>query len=115
MNQEKSIFSKIIDRELAADIVFESNAIIVIKSIQPHAPIHLLAIPKVPFQNIHELLASIEHKDLLWELLNTLRTLAIDLGIDTSGYKLVVNTGNDAGQSVNHLHIHLLGGAPLQE
>lgn len=112
---EKSIFSRIIDRELPADILFENESIIVIRNIAPHAPIHLLGITKQPYQSIHSLLQDPNGKDLLWQLMQCLSNLAIELGIAESGYKLTTNVGVDGGQSVSHLHVHLLGGMQLQE
>jgi histidine triad (HIT) family protein len=111
---EKSIFSKIIDREIPADIVFESERIIVIKDINPDAPVHLLGITKKPYQNVHELLKDGNQADLLWELMSTLAQVAEEQGIAESGYRLITNSGKDAHQIVPHLHVHLVGGARLQ-
>lgn len=113
MNQNPTVFSKIIDRELPSDIVFESENIIIIKNIQPHAPVHLLGITKKPFNSLHELLLDTNNRDLLWELFSSLASQAEKLGLDASGYRLATNIGKDAGQSVPHLHVHLLGGAEL--
>ncbi|MCC2631538.1 MAG: histidine triad nucleotide-binding protein [Patescibacteria group bacterium] len=110
---EPSVFTKIINRELPADIVFEDERIIVIKNIHPQAPVHLLGITKHPFVQIHELLSDEANKNILWELFSRLGTIATELGIDKSGYKLVTNCGEDGGQSVPHLHVHLLGGGKL--
>lgn len=115
MNEETTVFSKIINRELPADIVFENENIIVIKSNNPQAPVHLLGITKKPFISLHHLLQSEENIPLLWELFHALAKIAVDLGIDKSGYKLVSNCGREAGQTVFHLHVHLLGGKKLSE
>lgn len=109
---EKTIFSRIIDREVPADIVFENDRIIVIKDIKADAPVHLLGITKHPYKNIRELLESGD-KELLWELMSTLGKMAEEQGIAESGFRLVSNNGPDANQVVPHLHIHLLGGEPL--
>lgn len=118
MNQsqpaEKSVFAKVIDRELPADIVFENERLIVIKNIHPLAPVHLLGITKEPFASIHDLLQSGNHQDLLWELFHTLSDIAVRMGLD-NGYKLTTNVGADAGQTIFHLHVHLLGGSKLEE
>jgi histidine triad (HIT) family protein len=111
---EKSVFSKIIDRELPAEIVFENDHIIVIKDIQPDAPIHLLGITKKPYTNLDELLQEADGRDLLWELYSRLSQIAHDHGIDKTGYRLVTNIGEHAHQIVPHLHVHLLGGEKLQ-
>ena len=113
MTNEPTVFSKIINRELPADILFENDQVIVITNIHPAAPIHWLAISKEPFTSLHELLQDEANKDILWQLCQALSTLATEKGLDTSGYRLVSNIGKDGGQSVPHLHIHLLGGAPL--
>jgi histidine triad (HIT) family protein len=115
MNYEETVFSQIITRKIPADIVFENERIIIIKSNQPHAPVHLLGITKKPFENLHELLQDKENKDLLWELFASLAAEATKRGLDQKGYKLTTNIGTDAGQSIMHLHVHLLGGKKLQE
>lgn len=115
MTEEKDVFAQIIDRELPADIVFENERIIVIKNIHPKAPVHLLGITKEPYANLHELLQSGNHQELLWELFHTLSDLAIQLGIAETGYKLSANNGPDAGQTIFHLHVHLVGGTQMEE
>jgi histidine triad (HIT) family protein len=113
MTPEPSVFTKIINRELPADIVFENERIIVIKNIQPQAPIHLLGITKEPFTSIREVLADEKNKDLLWELYATLNQLAEELGIAESGFRINTNVGQDGGQTVMHFHVHLTGGKQL--
>ena len=117
MNTEPTVFSKIIARELPAEIVFESETIIVINNLYPLTPIHLLAISKKPYRDIDELLQSTnqDDKDLLWELFTTLSHIAHERGIDASGYRLTTNIGKGGGQSIPHLHVHLLGGMNLGE
>jgi histidine triad (HIT) family protein len=117
MNTEPTVFSRIIARELPADIVFENENIIVIKNIRPMAPIHLLAITKKPFSSMDELAQSKEPEDklLLWELHNVLSAIAHEQGLDKSGYRLSTNIGVGGGQSVPHLHVHLLAGMNLTE
>lgn len=110
---EKTIFSRIIDRELPADIIFENERIIVIKDIKPDAPVHWLGITKHPYTDIHQLLQE-NNQELLWELLTILDRLALEAGLDTGGYRLVTNYGPHAHQIVPHLHVHLLGGEKLQ-
>ncbi len=109
-----SIFTKIINREVPADILFENERIIVIKDIKADAPIHYLGITKHPYLNLDDLLTSSnQEKELLWELFTTLASLADQAGIKESGYRIITNNGPDARQVVPHLHIHLLGGEPL--
>lgn len=112
---EPSVFTKIINRELESEIVFETERIIVIKNIDPQAPVHLLGITKKPYQSIDALLQGKNEQELLWELFTCLSNLAHEFGIAEAGYRLVTNIGKDGGQSVPHLHVHLLGGAPLDE
>jgi histidine triad (HIT) family protein len=107
---EKTIFSKIIDREIPADIVFEDDLSLAFRDVNPQAPTHVLVIPKKEITNI----ASADDEDavLLGHLMIAARRVAeqLDLG---GGYRLVINSGADGGQTVDHLHVHLLGGRPL--
>lgn len=115
---EPTLFTKIINREIPSEIVFENERIIVIKDIKPAAPVHLLGITKQPFQSLDALIqAGEKHKDLLWELMTVLSNLAHELGLtkEGKGYKLVANCGPEAGQTVFHLHVHLVGGRQLGE
>ena len=115
MNEEPSVFTRIINREIPAEILFENETMIVIKDIKTKPPIHLLGITKQPFEHLHELLQSESNKDLLWELFSTLATLAASLGLAEKGYRLTTNIGYEGGQAVPHLHVHLLGGEYLGE
>lgn len=104
---EKSIFSMIIDRDIPADIVFESDRLIAFSDIAPKAPVHLLVVPKTPqYANVTELAAG--DPALLAELVATAQQLADER---TGGqYRLIFNTGERAGQTVFHVHAHVLGG-----
>jgi len=104
---EPSIFTRIIDREIPADVVFESERLIAIRDIAPKAPVHLLVIPKDPrFRDVVELAAG--DPALLAELVATAAELA---GEHCGGqFRLVFNTGADAGQTVFHVHAHVMGG-----
>lgn len=104
----KTIFEKIIDRELPADIVFENDQVIAIKDKYPQAPIHLLIIAKKVIPDIQ----SLEDYDLLKEMVQTAKKLTVEFGIE-DGYRLLTNNGPTAGQSIFHLHFHLLGGKEL--
>ncbi len=110
--QEPSVFTKIINRELPADIIFESESIIVIRSIDPKAPVHLLAITKEPYISMQEM-SEKGDPQILWDLLSAIATAAQQVGIAETGYRLVTNIGSDAGQEVPHLHVHILGGEKL--
>ena len=107
----KSIFQKIIDREIPADIVYEDDKVIAFKDIQPQAPVHVLMIPKKPIVRIGE--ASPDDHALLGHLLLKAAAVAVKLGLKDSGYRLVFNNGRDAGEAVPHLHCHILGGRPM--
>ncbi len=106
-----TIFAKIIRREVPADIVYEDDTVLAFRDITPQAPVHIVIIPKKPIVN----LLDTEPGDtlLLGQLLATAVHVARTLGLDKTGFRVVVNAGPDGGQSVDHLHLHLLGGRPL--
>lgn len=106
-----TVFQKIIDRQIAADIVYEDEHVLAFRDVHPQAPVHLLVIPKKPMLNLT--VAEADDQELLGRLLLAVRRVAEDAGIATSGYRVVVNNGRDPGQSVDHLHLHVLGGRPL--
>ncbi|MBD3610961.1 MAG: histidine triad nucleotide-binding protein [Hydrogenovibrio crunogenus] len=105
MTPEKSIFSKIIDREIPSEIVYEDEKCIVINDINPKARIHLLVIPKKPIATLFDLAP--EDKDLMGHMMLLLPQLAQSQGLD--GFKTQIHTGESGGQEVFHIHIHLLG------
>lgn len=105
MTTEKSIFTKIIDREIPSDIVHEDEKCIVINDLYPKAKTHLLIIPKKPIASLFELAP--EDKDLMGHLMLLLPQLAQSQGLD--GFKTQIHTGESGGQEIFHLHIHLLG------
>ncbi len=109
----ETIFSKIIKKEISADIVFESDTILAFKDINPQAPVHILIIPKVEISKVTELKGS-EHGKLLGDMIDAANKLAKEMKIDQSGFRLVFNNGPEAGQEVYHLHMHLLGGRPMK-
>lgn len=106
----ETIFSKIIRKEIPAEIVYEDNLAIAFKDVNPQAPVHILVIPKEPIAQ----LSDAESKDhaLMGHLLLTAKRVAEQAGL-TNGYRLVINTGPDGGQTVYHLHLHILGGREL--
>ena len=106
-----SIFTKIINREISSEIVFENERIIVIKDINPQAPVHVLIIPKEELVNLNNF--NEEQQSLLGELLLTAPLVAEKLGVKETGYRVVINNGDQGGQDVPHLHLHLLGGQQL--
>ncbi len=107
----ETIFSKIITREIAADIVHEDEFCLAFRDINPKAPVHILVIPKETLSGIQA--ATAEHRDLLGHLLVVTREIADQEGLARNGYRCVINAGADGGQTVDHLHIHLLGGRQM--
>lgn len=108
---EKTIFKKIIDREIPADIVYEDDLCLAFNDINPQAPTHVLLIPKKEIPRVSDL-ADEDHQ-LAGHLILTAKKLAAQLGLD-GGYRLVVNCGPDGGQEVDHIHIHILGGRAMK-
>ena len=106
----KTLFEKIIDREIPADIIFEDELSIVIKDMSPQAPTHLLIIPKKVIPKLSD--STAEDQSILGHLMLVAGQIADQLGLDET-FRLVVNNGAKAGQSVFHLHLHLLSGRPL--
>jgi len=107
----KTLFQKIIDREIPARIAHEDDLCIAIHDIHPQAPVHVLVIPKKLIPRVG--LAAETDQALLGHLLLTAATIARKLEIAESGYRLVINNGPDGGESVPHMHVHLLGQRPL--
>lgn len=107
-----TIFAKIIRREIPADIVYEDDLCLAFRDIMPQAPIHVLVIPKQPIPRLSE--STSEDTPLLGHLLATVAIVARDLGLADTGYRIVMNNGDDGGQTVDHLHIHILGGRSMQ-
>lgn len=106
-----TIFKKIIDREIPADIVYEDDLCLAFKDIDPKAPVHILIIPKKEIASMVEI--SKGDEELLGHLYVVAAQIAKDQGVSDTGYRLVVNTNNEGGQEVCHLHIHLLGGRQM--
>jgi histidine triad (HIT) family protein len=105
---DSCLFCKIADKKIPAKIVHEDDDSLAFEDIQPQAPVHLLIVPKRHIASLNE--ASAEDSGLLGGLMVTARALARAKGVDASGYRVVVNTQAGAGQSVFHIHLHLLGG-----
>ncbi|MEX0833051.1 MAG: histidine triad nucleotide-binding protein [Actinomycetota bacterium] len=105
------IFCKIAAREAPAEVVHASDNVVAFRDLNPAAPTHILIIPKAHIESMTQL--ADEHADMLAELFQAAAHLARAEGVDRSGWRLVSNVGPDAGQSVHHLHFHLLGGRPM--
>lgn len=102
------LFCKIVRKEVPVKVVYEDEFCIVFPDIAPQAPVHLLAIPKKHLKNLAETTAN--DYDILSHLLGVLKKQAAEYQISEAGYRIVLNTNSEGGQSVNHLHFHLLGG-----
>jgi len=103
------LFCKIASKSIPADIIFEDDRVVAFKDIQPQAPVHILVIPKVHVPTINDL----SDASLAGYLVLTATSLAAQLGISESGYRLVLNCNEDGGQTVFHIHLHILGGQQL--
>ena len=106
-----TIFSKIIAREIPAEIVYEDETTLAFRDIAPQAPVHLVVVPKKPLANL--LAAETSDTFLLGQLMQTAGHVARLSGLEVDGFRVVVNVGRDGGQTVDHLHLHVLGGRHL--
>lgn len=106
-----TLFEKIVAREIPAKLAFEDDEVLAFHDINPQAPIHVLVIPKRAIPRI----AETQQADgpLLGRLLLTAKKIAADLDLTESGYRIVINNGHNGGETVPHLHVHLLGGRPM--
>jgi histidine triad (HIT) family protein len=106
-----NIFAKIIRKEIPAKIVYEDDQVLAFRDVEPKASTHILIVPKKDITRVSE--ATAEDEPLLGHLLTVAAKIARKEGIDGTGYRLVINNGAHAGESVPHLHLHLLGGRPM--
>jgi len=107
---EDCIFCKIIDKEKPSDIIYENDEIIVIKDANPKTPVHLLIIPKKHISSVNHI--EVEDKALMGDLILTAKKVAKEENL--KGYKLLINVGKEGGQIVDHIHLHLLSGRPIE-
>ena len=112
MAEQNCLFCKIIGGETSGDFVHQDERCVVVRDIHPQAPTHVLVIPREHLESLDD--ASQKDEALLGHLLRVAARVANDLGHGESGYRTVINTGAGAGQSVFHLHVHVLAGRPLQ-
>lgn len=108
---EKTLFQKIADREIPAEIVYEDELCLCFRDINPGAPVHLLLVPKKPIARISA--ATAEDQALLGHLMTRIGPIAEQEGLAKEGFRVVINNGPHGGETVPHLHLHLLGGRPL--
>lgn len=110
MNEEKTIFQKIADREIPGEIVYEDEEIVAFRDVSPQAPTHVLIVPRKLIPTIDDIRE--EDADLVGRMFLAASTIAEQEGLD-GGYRVVMNCGPDAQQSVFHIHLHLLGGRKM--
>jgi histidine triad (HIT) family protein len=108
----ETIFSKIINREIPADILYEDEDVLAFRDINPQAPVHVLVIPKVDIATVNDIRQS--QAELIGKMVLAAQKIAVDAGIAEDGYRLVFNCNQHGGQMVYHLHLHLLGGKQLK-
>jgi histidine triad (HIT) family protein len=111
MAQSKTIFKRILDKEIPADVVYEDDRCVAFRDINPQAPTHVLIIPKSEIASLAD--AQDSDAPLLGHMLIVASKLAAMFNLD-SGYRAVINCGRDGGQTVDHLHVHLLGGRAMK-
>tara|TARA_B100000965_G_scaffold305784_1_gene264703 strand:+ start:305 stop:646 length:342 start_codon:yes stop_codon:yes gene_type:complete len=107
-----TIFSKIINKEIHADILFENDKILAFRDISPQAPVHFLVIPKKEIRTINDI--NEEDKNLIGELFIVAKEIAKEEGISEKGYRTIFNCNEHGGQTVYHIHLHVLGGRQLE-
>jgi len=106
------VFCRIASGELETKVAYEDDAVVAFADLSPQAPVHVLIVPKKHLASVNELGAG--DRDLAGRLILTAQKLARELGVSESGYRLVINTGSEATQTIPHLHVHLLGGRALE-
>lgn len=106
----KTLFEKIAAREIPAEIVYEDDKVLAFRDIKPGAPVHVLIVPRRPIARIAE--ATAEDREVLGHLLLKAPEVARKLGLN-NGFRLIINNGPDAGESVPHLHMHIMGGRQM--
>ena len=110
-NGVNCLFCKIVNKEVPAEIVYEDDKVLAFKDIHPKAPLHLLIIPKEHIPSVNHL--SLGDRELIGELFLVAQKMARTEKVDKTGYRLIFNIGKDAGQTIDHLHLHLIGGKKL--
>ncbi len=108
----ETIFQKIINKEIPADIVYEDDEILAFNDINPQAPVHILIIPKKQIATLNDLQE--QDAELMGKIILIAGKLAADKGIADDGYRLVFNCNSDGGQEVEHIHCHLIGGRQMK-
>ncbi len=110
---ENCIFCKIINGEIPSNKVYEDEEILAFKDVNPQMPIHILVVPKKHIESIVDLKK--EDELLVGKIFTTINKIAVELGIDKTGFRVISNCGEDAGQTVKHLHFHILAGEKMSD
>ncbi|MBT4863295.1 MAG: histidine triad nucleotide-binding protein, partial [Gammaproteobacteria bacterium] len=103
-----TIFTKIINREIPAEILYEDDDVLAFRDVSPQAPVHFLVIPKLPIETINDIQP--DQAELIGKMVLTAQKLVKEQGVAEGGYRLVMNCNEDGGQTVFHIHMHVLGG-----
>ena len=111
MSEKDCLFCKIVDGDISADIIYESDSAIAFRDINPQAPTHVLVIPRKHIATINDLEAG--HEEIVGSLFMAAQEIARQEGIEEAGYRAVMNCNEGAGQTVFHIHLHVLGGRSL--
>jgi histidine triad (HIT) family protein len=111
MTDPNCLFCRIIAKQIPSNIVYEDEQVVAFKDIAPQVPVHLLIVPRVHIPGLNDLTP--DQSSVLGHIAMVAQGLAKEAGIDGSGWRLVTNCGPNAGQTVFHLHVHLLGGSPM--
>jgi histidine triad (HIT) family protein len=106
------IFCNITQHKMSADILYEDDEVMVIRDINPQAPVHILTIPKIHIAKISDI--EEKNQQLIGKMIFTAKQVAEEQGISETGFRMVFNNGRHGGQDVHHLHLHLLGGRPMR-
>ena len=108
MSSNDCLFCKIVNKEIPTEFLYEDDTFVVFKDIKPHAPVHLLIVPKTHIRSINDL--TDDHKQIIGDIFMLGKKMAKDQGVDKSGYKLLFNVEKGGGQVIFHIHLHLIGG-----
>jgi len=108
MSDHDCLFCKIINKEIPSEFSYEDDSFVVFKDINPKAPVHLLIVPKKHIRSINDL--TFEHRDIIADIFEVAKKMAINNNVDKSGYKLFFNVEKGGGQEIFHIHLHLIGG-----
>jgi len=106
-----SVFTKIINKEIPADIIYEDSDLIAFNDINPQAPVHFLVVPKKEIPTLNDIKE--EDRPLIGKMFCVAKNIAMEMGVDATGYRAIFNCNEDGGQTVFHIHLHIIGGKKL--